>query len=117
MTPNGLIYQPLTDFSGQVTITMVSNDLGHTGTGHIQSDTDTVAVTVTGTQNGWPWINAPGPQLYAGGRSNNLHPQCHHDRGFGCGHVGYVGQIVGGSWHNFSKRDLGALIYFRRWLE
>ena len=52
---DGLVFQPFTDFSGQARITIVSNDLGHTGTGHIKMDgasgEDYVAITVTGTQD------------------------------------------------------------------
>ena len=44
---NGLVFQPAADYNGPASIQIVANDLGNTGTPGAQSDTDTVAVTVT----------------------------------------------------------------------
>ncbi|NLG26601.1 MAG: DUF11 domain-containing protein, partial [Chloroflexi bacterium] len=47
----GVSYLGDTDFSGSDAITLTSNDLGHAGEGGPLSDTDTVAVTVTGVND------------------------------------------------------------------
>jgi hypothetical protein len=43
---NAVVYRGDTNFNGSDTLTMVSNDQGHTGSGGSLSDTDTVAITV-----------------------------------------------------------------------
>jgi hypothetical protein len=43
---NNLIYQPVLDFNGSDTLTMLTNDLGNTGDGGPKTDTDTVEITV-----------------------------------------------------------------------
>jgi hypothetical protein len=43
---NGLLYAPQTGFSGQVTLQITTNDLGNTGAGGAQSDSDVVNITV-----------------------------------------------------------------------
>ncbi|MBM7114307.1 tandem-95 repeat protein [Archangium primigenium] len=48
---DGLAYAPAADFSGAASVQLVSNDLGNTGSGGAKSDTDTVAVTVTGVND------------------------------------------------------------------
>src|SRR5439155_10601426 len=42
----GLSYKPDAAFSGDATLTITSNDLGHTGAGGAMSDTDSVNITV-----------------------------------------------------------------------
>ena len=43
---NGMTFTPTAAFSGTATLTIVTNDLGNTGTGGAKSDTDTVNITV-----------------------------------------------------------------------
>jgi hypothetical protein len=43
---NGLIYNPAANFNGPVTLSIITNDLGNSGSGGALSDTDTVAITV-----------------------------------------------------------------------
>ncbi|MET0404833.1 MAG: OmpA family protein [Cystobacter sp.] len=43
----GSSFAPTANFNGRASLTMVSNDLGNTGSGGPRSDTDTVVVTVT----------------------------------------------------------------------
>jgi hypothetical protein len=43
----GLTFKPNANVNGTATLTIVTNDLGHTGPGAAQSDTDTVAITIT----------------------------------------------------------------------
>ena len=50
---DGLDYQPNANFSGSDTLTVTSNDLGQNGSGGAKTDTDTLAITVTG-QNDAP---------------------------------------------------------------
>jgi len=59
---NGLLFEPTHDFSGVATIQVGVNDLGHTGTGGILTDSDSISVTVTGTQNQAPENTVPGQQ-------------------------------------------------------
>jgi hypothetical protein len=44
---NGMTFTPTTGYTGSASVQIVSNDLGNTGTGSAQSDTDTVNITVT----------------------------------------------------------------------
>ncbi|MEP3479784.1 MAG: cadherin domain-containing protein [Fuerstiella sp.] len=44
---NGSSFVPTTDYSGPATLMMVSNDLGNTGSGGSQTDTDVMNITVT----------------------------------------------------------------------
>lgn len=60
---NGLVYAPTGNFNGDDTLTIVSNDQGNTG-GAAQSDTDTVAITVTAV-NDAPVNTVPGDQTTA----------------------------------------------------
>ena len=55
----GLTYAPTKDFNGSDTLTMVTNDLGATGTGGAQSDSDPVVFTVTAV-NDKPVNTLPG---------------------------------------------------------
>jgi hypothetical protein len=48
---DGLSYTPSLDFNGSATITIATNDQGNTGTGGPQSDTDSVTVDVTPTND------------------------------------------------------------------
>jgi hypothetical protein len=45
---NGLTYSPPPNFSGTVTLSMVTNDLGNTGSGGAKTDTDSLLITVEG---------------------------------------------------------------------
>jgi hypothetical protein len=58
---NGLVFVPALDFSGPATLTITTNDLGNFGVGGMLSDTDTIAITVTGV-NDAPVNSVPGPQ-------------------------------------------------------
>ncbi len=58
---NGLSYQGAQDFNGSDTLTITSNDQGSTGSGGAQSDTDTIALTVTAV-NDAPVNTVPGAQ-------------------------------------------------------
>ncbi|MDQ1712246.1 MAG: large repetitive protein [Frankiaceae bacterium] len=44
---DGLTYSPNANFHGADTLTMLTSDLGHTGSGGALTDTDTVAITVS----------------------------------------------------------------------
>ena len=44
---DGLQYDPLSEYSGVASIQIITNDQGFTGAGGVQSDTDTVSITVT----------------------------------------------------------------------
>jgi hypothetical protein len=44
---NGLTYSPAADANGPASISITTNDLGNTGTGGAQSDSDTVTINVT----------------------------------------------------------------------
>ncbi len=46
---NGLSFTPSTNFNGSASITILTNDLGNTGSGGAKSDTKAVTVTVTAT--------------------------------------------------------------------
>ncbi len=43
----GLVYAPTANYNGSDTLTIVTSDLGNTGSGGTRTDTDTVAITVT----------------------------------------------------------------------
>src|SRR5262249_33663591 len=43
---DGLIYTPTANYNGSATLTILTNDLGNTGTGGAMTDTDAVALTV-----------------------------------------------------------------------
>lgn len=55
---DGLQYAPAANFAGAASITVTTNDLGHTGSGGAQSDTDAVAITVTAV-NDTPVLTQP----------------------------------------------------------
>jgi hypothetical protein len=61
---NGMIFTPTANFQGTAALTILTNDLGNTGTGGAMTDSDTVAISVIPTVN----VNAapvnivPGPQ-------------------------------------------------------
>ncbi|HEY1601951.1 MAG TPA: hypothetical protein VGG64_20280, partial [Pirellulales bacterium] len=57
----GLTYTPSLNYNGADTLTMVTNDLGATGTGGPLKDTDTVGITVVAV-NDAPVNTVPGPQ-------------------------------------------------------
>jgi hypothetical protein len=57
----GLTYTPRANFSGGDQLDVVTSDLGNSGAGGAQSDTDTVAITVTEVPDG-PVNTVPGPQ-------------------------------------------------------
>ncbi|GIW92545.1 MAG: hypothetical protein KatS3mg110_0586 [Pirellulaceae bacterium] len=58
----GLTYTPNPDFNGQDLLVVVSNDLGNTGDGGPQTDTDTVTIVVRAVND--PPVNAlPGNQM------------------------------------------------------
>ena len=59
---DGLVFQPNPDFVGNAYIRIITNDLGHGGTGGIMGDMDTVMVTVNGTPNQPPVNHVPGQQ-------------------------------------------------------
>jgi hypothetical protein len=58
---NGLVYTPTPNTSGPDTLTIVTNDLGNTGFGGPQSDTDILNITVNGA-NDAPVNTVPGGQ-------------------------------------------------------
>ena len=43
---NGLIYAPTAEYNGADTITLITNDLGNTGSGGALSDTDNIGITI-----------------------------------------------------------------------
>jgi hypothetical protein len=55
---DGLTYMPAAGYSGSDTLSITTNDLGHTGSGGAQSDTDTVAITVSEAVNHAPTLTA-----------------------------------------------------------
>ncbi len=59
--PQGLVFVPLLDFTGSVTLTMTTNDLGNTGLGGPLTDTDSVTLLVEAAND--PPLNTlpPGP--------------------------------------------------------
>ena len=59
---DGMTYTPQTDFNGSDTLTMVTSDLGNTGTGGTLVDTDTVAISVAAL-NDPPENTVPGNQV------------------------------------------------------
>jgi Spy/CpxP family protein refolding chaperone len=58
---NGLSYSPSADFNGPASLTITTNDMGSTGTGGAQSDTDIVAINITPV-NDQPGFTAGGNQ-------------------------------------------------------
>jgi hypothetical protein len=57
----GTIYTPAPNFSGTATVTLVSSDLGNSGSGGTKTDTDTVAIAIAGI-NDAPVNTVPGTQ-------------------------------------------------------
>ena len=57
----GLTYQPNLNFNGSDTLTILTSDLGNTGSGGPKFDTDTVAITVAAV-NDAPVNTVPGTQ-------------------------------------------------------
>ncbi|MBL8826809.1 MAG: hypothetical protein JNM18_07460, partial [Planctomycetaceae bacterium] len=55
---SGLSYRPALDFVGADTLTIQSNDLGHTGAGGAQTDIDSVLISVSNVNDG-PGIELP----------------------------------------------------------
>jgi hypothetical protein len=49
---DGLVYAPDGDYSGSATITVVTDDLGHNGSGGAKTDTDVVNLTVSAVNDG-----------------------------------------------------------------
>jgi Ca2+-binding RTX toxin-like protein len=47
LSGSNVTYFPTGNYSGSDTLTMTTSDLGHTGTGGVKTDTDTVAISVT----------------------------------------------------------------------
>jgi len=45
-TLDGLVYSPTLNYNGSETLTIITSDQGYTGSGGVQSDTDTVSITV-----------------------------------------------------------------------
>ena len=64
---NGMTYTPDTGYRGADTLTLTTNDQGNTGIGRVQTDTDTVAITV---QNVAPTVGAVGP--FSGAVGNTI---------------------------------------------
>lgn len=58
---DGLVFTPAADFNGATGLQLVTNDLGNTGSGGPQTDTDTVNITVSAV-NDAPSNSVPGPQ-------------------------------------------------------
>ena len=54
----GMSYTPTASYSGPATLTIVTSDLGNTGSGGTLTDTDTVAITVTAVSH-TPTVSAP----------------------------------------------------------
>ncbi|MGH8625020.1 MAG: DUF4347 domain-containing protein, partial [Gammaproteobacteria bacterium] len=61
---NGLSFAPTANFNGAASLSIITNDQGNSGSGGAQSDTDTVAITVTAL-NDAPVNTVPGPQTVA----------------------------------------------------
>ncbi|HEX5373935.1 MAG TPA: Ig-like domain-containing protein, partial [Aquabacterium sp.] len=57
----GLIYMPTADVNGSATLTLLTSDLGNTGSGGPLTDSDTVAITVNAV-NDAPVNSVPGAQ-------------------------------------------------------
>ena len=55
---NGLTLQPASNFNGSATITLTTNDLGNTGAGGEQTDSDTISISVNAVNDG-PILTAP----------------------------------------------------------
>jgi len=66
---DGLTYVPNNNFNGTDTLTMVSNDLGHTGSGGAQIDTDSISLVLSGN-NDAP-VNSV-PAIQNGTENNNI---------------------------------------------
>lgn len=58
----GTRFVPAADFTGTATVTMLSNDLGNSGSGGARTDSDSITVTVTAV-NDAPVNAVPGPQI------------------------------------------------------
>ena len=58
---NGVILSTSANFTGQLNLTIVSNDAGNTGSGGALTDTDVLKITVTGTVNDPPVNHVPDP--------------------------------------------------------
>jgi Domain of unknown function (DUF4347) len=58
---NGLSFTPTANFTGSASVQLTTSDEGHSGSGGVQSDSDTVTVTVNAV-NDPPANNLPGPQ-------------------------------------------------------
>ena len=59
---NGMTYSA-PGSTGSVTLTIVSNDLGHTGSGGAQSDSDNVTITINSTPDSPPVVTTTGSAL------------------------------------------------------
>ena len=67
----GTTFTPNANFNGSASITMTTNDLGFTGSGGPQSDTDTISINVTAV-NDAPVANNDGPYIVPTGGSFTL---------------------------------------------
>ncbi len=70
---DGVKYTPGADFSGDDTITLLTSDLGHTGSGGAKTDSDTIAVAVSG-DNDPPSVAVPGAQTTNEDTAKTLSP-------------------------------------------
>jgi hypothetical protein len=61
---NGLVYRPNVNYNGPDALTITTDDLGNSGFGGPQTDTDTVSITVTAV-NDAPTITLPNTQFTA----------------------------------------------------
>ncbi|MFC3197672.1 Ig-like domain-containing protein [Parapedobacter deserti] len=62
---NGLSFMPMDGYNGPASLQIVSDDLGLTGAGGNQTDTDVIAITVNPINPRITGVNAPGPdELY-----------------------------------------------------
>jgi hypothetical protein len=61
---NGLVYRPNANYNGSDTLTITTDDLGNSGFGGPQTDTDTVSITVTAV-NDAPTVTLPNTQFTA----------------------------------------------------
>ena len=59
---DGAVYTPVANFTGAATLTLLTSDLGNSGSGGTRTDSDTVAITVAGT-NDAPVNAVPGMQV------------------------------------------------------
>src|SRR5262249_38454730 len=76
----GLRYTPNANFSDNDTLTVLSNDLGHTGAAGALTDSDPISITVTNNDNDPPVNSVPGnqttnedtPLVFSAGNGNEV---------------------------------------------